>query len=93
MSLKYHPKEKKIVFDFLVPASSKLEGIYEYYGPSLNQIDMLGGVCLHNAGFRGQGMQIAVIDAGFYNIDIDASTLVDLDKSSLDNQQKNNLLV
>ncbi len=40
------------------------------YGPSFNQIDMLGGVCLHNAGFRGQGMQIAVIDAGFYNANI-----------------------
>jgi len=39
MSLKYHPKEKKIVFDFLVPASSSLEGIYEYYGPSLNRFD------------------------------------------------------
>ena len=30
------------------------------------------------------------IDAGFYNIDIDASTLVDLNKTSLDDQQKNN---
>jgi len=30
------------------------------------------------------------IDAGFYNIDIDASTLVDLEKSALDQQQKNN---
>lgn len=39
------------------------------YGPSYNQINMLGGVCLHNAGFRGQGMQIAIIDAGFYNAD------------------------
>jgi hypothetical protein len=39
------------------------------YGPSFNQIDMLGGVCLHNAGFRGQGMQIAIIDAGFYHAD------------------------
>lgn len=37
------------------------------YGASFNQIDMLGGVCLHNAGYRGQGMQIAVIDAGFFN--------------------------
>ncbi|MCX6312873.1 MAG: S8 family serine peptidase [Bacteroidetes bacterium] len=37
------------------------------YGPSYNQINMLGGVCLHNDGYRGQGMQIAVIDAGFYN--------------------------
>ncbi len=39
------------------------------YGQGYNQINMLGGVCLHNAGFRGQGMQIAVIDAGFYNTD------------------------
>ncbi|HET6992689.1 MAG TPA: S8 family serine peptidase [Bacteroidia bacterium] len=39
------------------------------YGPSYNQINMLGGVCLHNAGFRGQGMEIAIIDAGFYHAD------------------------
>lgn len=30
------------------------------------------------------------IEAGFYNIDIDASTLVDLDKSTIAEQQKNN---
>ena len=30
------------------------------------------------------------VDAGFYNIDIDASTLVELDKPTLDEQQKNN---
>jgi hypothetical protein len=41
MSLKYHPKEKKIVFDFLVPESSKLKGIPEYYGPALNRFDAL----------------------------------------------------
>ncbi len=39
MSLKYHPEEKKIVFDYLVPASSKLKGIYEYYGPALKRFD------------------------------------------------------
>jgi hypothetical protein len=39
------------------------------YGPSYNQINMLGGVCLHNSGHRGQGMQIAIIDAGFFNAD------------------------
>ncbi|MDQ3109588.1 MAG: S8 family serine peptidase [Bacteroidota bacterium] len=39
------------------------------YGQGYNQINMLGGVCLHNADYRGQGMQIAVIDAGFYNAD------------------------
>lgn len=30
------------------------------------------------------------IEAGFYNIDIDTSTLVDLDQDSLDEQQRNN---
>ncbi|HEU4716218.1 MAG TPA: S8 family serine peptidase [Bacteroidia bacterium] len=40
------------------------------YGPSYNQISMLGGVCLHNAGYRGQGMQIAIIDAGFYHANV-----------------------
>lgn len=30
------------------------------------------------------------VDAGFYNIDIDSSTLVDLSKETIDEQQKNN---
>ncbi|MFH0772792.1 MAG: class II fructose-bisphosphate aldolase [bacterium] len=32
----------------------------------------------------------SAVDAGFYNIDIDASTLVDLTKTSLEDQQKEN---
>jgi fructose/tagatose bisphosphate aldolase len=32
------------------------------------------------------------IEAGFYNIDVDASTLVDLEKKNLDEQQKENYL-
>ena len=39
MSLRFNSKEKKIVFDHLVPASSNLKGIYEYYGPSLDSFD------------------------------------------------------
>ena len=35
------------------------------YGPSFNQINMLGGVDLHNEGFLGENMVIAVFDAGF----------------------------
>lgn len=42
MSLKYHENLEKIVFDFLVPASSKLKGVYEYYGPALNRFDAFG---------------------------------------------------
>ena len=39
MSLKFHHNAEKIVFDHLVPASSKLKDIYEYYGPELNVVD------------------------------------------------------
>jgi hypothetical protein len=39
MSLKYYAKESLIVFDYLVPNSSNLEGVFEYYGPSLNRFD------------------------------------------------------
>jgi serine protease AprX len=39
------------------------------YGPSLNQINMLRGVCLHDAGYQGQGMVIGILDAGFYHAD------------------------
>lgn len=39
------------------------------YGNSYNQINMLKGVCLHDAGFQGQGMIIAILDAGFYHAD------------------------
>lgn len=39
MSLKYQPKENLIVFDYLVPTESSLEGVFEYYGPSLNRFD------------------------------------------------------
>jgi hypothetical protein len=39
------------------------------YGPSLNQINMLQGVCLHDQGFQGQGMVIALLDAGFAHAD------------------------
>nr|WP_321996962.1 S8 family serine peptidase [Draconibacterium orientale] len=39
------------------------------YGASVHQIGMMEGQVLHNENFRGQGMQIAVIDAGFYKAD------------------------
>lgn len=39
------------------------------YGQAFNQIDMLNGIALHDLGFDGAGMIIAVIDAGFLNAD------------------------
>lgn len=40
------------------------------YGPSATQITMLNGHVLHDFGFRGEGKQIAVIDAGFNSVQI-----------------------
>jgi len=40
------------------------------YGTAYNQINQLKGQYLHNLGFSGQGMLIAVIDAGFSSVDI-----------------------
>ena len=39
------------------------------YGLAVGQIQLSKGDKLHDAGFKGQGMTIAVIDAGFHNAD------------------------
>ena len=45
------------------------------YGQSINQIEMLSGDNLHEQGYQGQGIHIAVLDAGFRKTDvIDAFT-------------------
>ncbi|MCK5028557.1 MAG: S8 family serine peptidase [Bacteroidales bacterium] len=46
------------------------ETYYPDYGSSGIQISMLNGHVLHRSGYSGSGMTIAVIDAGFYNVDI-----------------------
>lgn len=40
------------------------------YGGSATQVQQIGVDCLHNLGYRGQNMTIAVIDAGFNNANI-----------------------
>lgn len=40
----------------------------EDYGNSLNQIKMLGADTMHMLGFRGEGMTVAILDAGFLGI-------------------------
>lgn len=39
------------------------------YGPSFNQIHMLRGDEMHAMGYRGEGLVIAVLDAGYDNAD------------------------
>ena len=48
---------------------NKVEKTDCHYGNALRQIEIHGGDSLHNAGFAGKGMHVAVIDAGFYNAD------------------------
>lgn len=47
----------------------------EDYGPSLNQIEMLNGLGLHEDGFKGEGIWIAVMDGGY--LDMTNSAVLD----------------
>ena len=38
------------------------------YGDSYTQIKLHNGQLMHQAGYQGQGMQIAILDAGFYKV-------------------------
>lgn len=48
---------------------SPWESYSEAYGSADAQISSLGGKRLHDSGFRGKGMMIAVFDGGFMNVD------------------------
>jgi len=39
------------------------------YGAAYNQANMLGVIEMHEAGFRGEGMHVAVFDGGFVGVD------------------------
>lgn len=39
------------------------------YGPAISQLTQLKGEYLHNLGFKGKGIQIAILDAGFWHVD------------------------
>ncbi len=60
--------EQSIAPDNIVypPSPTNLAGLYNY-GRSNGQVKLHQGDFLHNLGFRGQGMQIALMDAGFYH--------------------------
>lgn len=48
---------------------NKRDTFPSFYGAGQNQVEMLKADRLHNAGFKGEGITIAVIDGGFYNCD------------------------
>jgi subtilisin family serine protease len=49
------------------PETDRNEG--HYYGAGGAQIGLLNGKPLHDAGFKGKGMTIAILDGGFMNAD------------------------
>jgi len=60
-------EERDRTEDNTLTAQDKL--LDEPYGYAFKQIKMLNGVKLHEKGYRGKGMTVAVIDAGFLNVD------------------------
>lgn len=53
----------------LAPEVSKDNAMQNEYGESFNQIEMVAGNQIHQLGYRGEGMLIAVLDAGFTGVD------------------------
>ncbi len=49
------------------PPAPIIAADYYNYGQSYGQVRLHNGEFLHNRGFRGQGMRMAVLDAGFFN--------------------------
>ena len=60
------PVKRSILKEFLNPWDSVPSNLY---GSTEKQIEMLNGIKLHEAGFRGKGKLIAVVDGGFMNVD------------------------
>ncbi len=60
------PMEEELSDRRLNPSQKPLKNPYGY---AEEQIAMLNGIKLHQAGFMGQGMRVAIIDAGFRHAD------------------------
>jgi serine protease AprX len=63
---RYLKKTQKIVKDLDSPDPRYKSTPYSY-GNSRKQIEIVKGNVLHNLGYRGKGMVIAILDAGFNN--------------------------
>ncbi|MBI9033888.1 MAG: S8 family serine peptidase [Bacteroidales bacterium] len=60
--------EMKSIQEASIKSSSSIDELD--YGMADNQIRMLNGQVLHNEGYKGEGMVIAVLDAGFKNANL-----------------------
>jgi hypothetical protein len=50
-------------------ASNKSTSVFNY-GSAFTQINQINGIPLHEMGYRGQGMVVAVLDGGFENVEV-----------------------
>ena len=64
-----HGKSTVHKSDWLLNSPNQLRTASYNYGGSFNQIHLMNGEYLHNLGYTGAGMLVAVIDAGFANVD------------------------
>lgn len=62
-------EKESVIASIPFTTKQRTSDIYNY-GAGFNQINQLKGQYLHNLGYSGQGMLIAVIDAGFNSADI-----------------------
>ena len=63
--------DEEVSFDITEQVLKKSSNVSSYnYGPSFTQANQIGADCMHENGFRGQNMVIAVIDAGFSQVNI-----------------------
>ena len=65
----YNIKEEKLTRAKLVDSSNAVADT-TYYGKAFANINTINGIPLHNAGFKGAGMTIAIFDGGFMNTDV-----------------------
>ncbi len=65
---RFSPTAKKNINTKPVENIQSVSDFYNY-GNGYNQIHLHKGEILHNNGFRGEGMLIGIIDAGFTNVD------------------------
>ncbi len=65
---KFRVEEDQVPLPPLTQKGEGLTGDYFNYGTgSYNEIHLHNGEFLHNIGMRGQGMQVAMLDGGFFN--------------------------
>lgn len=64
--------------------ANKTTGNSAYYGLSFQQIDLIQSDCLHDLGYRGEGIDIAVFDVNFRY----ANTCAAFDSMQLENRVK-----